>query len=69
MDFINNQSMDDYMSPQNGYGPITGHNINMAFGSVGGGMDIIEPEPLGFTNTPEGQQMWEDFYKKDPNDF
>lgn len=69
MDFINNESMDDYMAPQNGYGPISGHNINAAFDSVGGGMDIIAPEPLGFTNTPEGQQMWEDFYKKDPNDF
>ena len=69
MDFINSQSMDDYMAPQNGYGPITGHNVSSTFDSVGGGMDIIEPEPLGFKNTPEGQQMWEDFYKKDPNEF
>jgi hypothetical protein len=69
MDFINNQSMDDFMAPQNGFGPITGHNVGTSFESTGGGMDIIQPEPLGFTNTPEGQQMWEDFYKKDPNDF
>ncbi len=69
MDFVNNESMDDYMSPRNGYGSITGHNLSSTFDSVGGGLDIIEPEPLGFTNTPEGQQMWEDFYKKDPNDF
>jgi hypothetical protein len=69
MDFINNQSMEDYMAPQNGFGAITGHNTNTSFESVGGGMSIIEPEPLGFTNTPEGQQMWGDFYKKDPNNF
>jgi hypothetical protein len=69
IDFVNNESMDDYMAPQNGFGAITAHNVNSSFDSVGGGMDIIDPEPLGFTNTPEGQQMWEDYYKKDPNNF
>lgn len=68
MDFINNQSMDEYMAPQNGYGPITAHNVSNSFDS-GGEMGIIQPEPLGFANTPEGKKMWEDFYKKDPNDF
>jgi hypothetical protein len=68
MDFINNESMDDYMAPRNGYGAITGHNVNSSLNSLGG-MGIIEPGPLGFKNTPEGQQMWEDFYKKDPNDL
>jgi hypothetical protein len=66
MDLLNNQSMDDYMAPQNGFGGITGHNTSNTFDSAGG---IIEPEPLGFANTPEGQQMWDDYYKKDPNDF
>jgi hypothetical protein len=69
MDFVNNESMDDYMAPRNGFGAITGHNVSSTFDSSGGGLDIIQPEPIGFTNTPEGQQMWEDFYKKDPNDF
>jgi hypothetical protein len=69
LDFVNNESMNEYMAPQNGFGPITGHNVNMSFGSAGGGMDIIQPEPLGFPNSPEGEQMWKEYYKKDPNDF
>ena len=69
MDFVNEGSMDDYMAPQNGFGPINGHNVNMAFNSVGGGMDIIPWEPLGVANSPEGMQLWETAYKKDPNEF
>ncbi len=61
MDLINNESMNDYMAPQNGYGAIVGH--------VTSPTSIIEPEPIGFKNSPEGQQMWEDYYKKDPNNF
>lgn len=64
MDLINNESMDDYMAPRNGFGSITGHNVDSNFKS---GPGIVEPEPLGFTNTPEGQHMWEEYYKKDPN--
>jgi len=48
------------MAPQNGYGEITGHNIDSG---------IVEPVPIGFPNTPEGQRMSDDFYKKDPNEF
>lgn len=69
MDFINNESMDDYMRPQKGFGAINGHNVNPTFDSVGGGMGIVQPEPLGFDNSPEGQQMMENHYKKDPNEF
>ena len=69
MDFVNEGSMEDYMAPQNGFGPINGHNFNMANQSVGGGMDIIPWEPLGVANSPEGMQLWESVYKKDPNEF
>lgn len=69
MDFINNQSMEDYMAPQNGFGPITGYNINETFGSAGGGMGIALPQPIGFPNTPEGQKMQNDYYLKNPNEF
>ena len=60
MDFVNSESMEDYMAPQNGFGGISGHNL------VGG---IVNPEPIGFANTPEGQQMSDDYYRKDPNQF
>jgi hypothetical protein len=69
MDFVNEGSMDSYMAPQNGFGPITGHNVSSTFGSVGGGMDIVMPEHLGVPNSPEGQQMWEAAYMKNPNEF
>lgn len=58
MGLVNNESMDDYMAPQNGYGSITGYSS-----------DSIVPEMLGFSDTPEGQKMSDDFYKKDPNNF
>ena len=61
--------MEDYMAPQNGFGALNGHNVNMSFKLVGGGMDIIPWEPLGVTNSPEGIQLWESVYKKDPNEF
>jgi hypothetical protein len=69
MDFVNEGSMGDYMEPQNGFGPITGHNVTRNFDSGGGGMDIIPFEPLGVPNTPEGMQLWESNYKKNPNEF
>jgi len=69
IDLVNNESMDDYMAPKNGFGPINAHNINTAFESVGGGMDVIQPEPIGFPNSPKGVRMADDSWKKDPNEF
>jgi hypothetical protein len=66
MDFINSESMTDFIDTYNGV--ITGHNTNSTFESIGGGMGIIMPEPLGFPNTREGQKQWESNYKKNPND-
>lgn len=64
IDFVNEGSMDDYMKPQNGFGPITGYNI-----SNFNKKNIESPDHIGFDVSPEGRQLWEDFYKKDPNQF
>jgi len=66
MDFVNEGSMEDYMAPQNGFGAITGHNVSNI---IGDNVGIDVNGPLGVPNSPEGMQMWETAYKKNPNEF
>ena len=69
MDFVNEGFMGDYVPPMNGFGAINGHNVNMSFESVGGGMDVIQWSPLGISDSPEGMKLFESVWKKDPNEF
>lgn len=66
IDFINEGEMGDYMPPANGWGPLNGQNTRLK-PKLGG--NIEQYEPLGFQNSPEGRKSWEDYYKKDPNEF
>lgn len=63
MDFINNESMNDYMDPQNGLGAINGYNLEPSH------MGIDLPGILGYDDSPNGHKLAKENYMKDPNQF
>jgi hypothetical protein len=58
--FSSGPIMGDYQCPQNGFGAINGHNVDSK---------IVQFEPLGLPNSPEGMKEYAENYLKDPNEF
>lgn len=59
MEFVNEGTMTDYTEPMNGYGPISGEELQSSSKQGQGRGQIKNFTPLGVDNSPEGYKKWE----------